>query len=160
MNAILLPLLLAAAAQSDKLPPANPLPPPGSDEESVMRPVNALFAAIGTGNGAAMMPLLRDGGGATAANEKEDGTRTVTHFAWPDFTVRFKPGGPRLEERLYDPAIEIDGDIAYVWGRYNFYIDGKLHHCGYDHFDLVRDNGSWKIQNITWSSRTPGCEAA
>jgi len=27
-----------------------------------------------------------------------------------------------------------------------------------DHFDLVRENGAWKVQNVTWSSRTTGCE--
>ncbi|MFX8926085.1 hypothetical protein ABTN20_19705, partial [Acinetobacter baumannii] len=63
----------------------------------------------------------------------------------------------RYEERLSDPAIEIDGGIAMVWGRCTFLIDGKVHHCGYDHFDLVRDGGTWAIQNLTWSSRTTGC---
>ncbi len=154
---ILLPLLLQITPVQP-MPKGTGLPPPQSEEESAMRPVNALFAALGASDAAAMVPLLRVGGGATVAAENPDGTRTVTHLNWADFTARLKPGGPRLEERLYDPAIEIDGDIAYVWGRYNFYIAGKLHHCGYDHFDLVREGGQWKIQNITWSSRTTGCE--
>lgn len=157
MPLFLLPLLLQTTP-IQPLPKGTGLAPPVSEEASVLRPVHALFAAISAGDGGAMLPLLRDGGGATVATEKDDGTRVITHIAWPDFTARFKPGGERLEERLYDPAIEIDGDIAYVWGRYNFYIGGKLHHCGYDHFDLVRENGSWKIQNLTWSSRTSGCE--
>ncbi len=55
------------------------------------------------------------------------------------------------------PAVEIDGDIAMVWGRYVFLHDGKPHHCGIDHFDLVRTEGAWRIVNATWSSRTTGC---
>jgi hypothetical protein len=26
-----------------------------------------------------------------------------------------------------------------------------------DHFDLVRENGAWKIMNLTFSSRMMGC---
>ncbi len=157
MPLILLPLLLQITP-TPPLPKGTGLPPPQTEEAQVMRPVNALFAAIAARDGRAMIPLLRDGGGATIATEKADGTRAVTHQGWAELTARFTPGAERFEERLFDPAIEIDGDIAYVWGRYNFYIDGKLHHCGYDHFDLVRESGNWKIANLTWSSRTTGCE--
>ncbi|OYY71694.1 nuclear transport factor 2 family protein [Sphingomonas sp. 28-63-12] len=156
-------LLLAAAAQITPTPPlpkGTGLPPPAiiDDSTAVMTPVNALFAAIAARDGKAMAPLLLDGGTATIAAEKADGSRTVTRVGWADLTGRFAPGAERFEERLYDPAIEIDGDVALVWGRYDFYVNGTLHHCGYDHFDLVRDGGRWKIANLTWSSRTTGCE--
>jgi len=32
--------------------------------------------------------------------------------------------------------------------------------CGFDHFDLVRENSVWKVMNLTFSSRTGGCPAA
>ena len=67
------------------------------------------------------------------------------------------PGAERYEERLISPAVEIDGDIAMIWGHYVFLIDGNRRHCGTDHFDLVRKDGGWKIVNATWSSRTTGC---
>ena len=71
------------------------------------------------------------------------------------------PGeGPALEERLVGaPAIEIDGDIAMVWSPYVFLVDGKLSHCGTDHFDLVREAGQWKVLNITWTKRKTDCPA-
>jgi hypothetical protein len=31
--------------------------------------------------------------------------------------------------------------------------------CGFDHFDLVREEGAWKVINLTFSSRTAGCPA-
>jgi hypothetical protein len=58
---------------------------------------------------------------------------------------------------MIDTAIEVDGDIAMVWGPYTFTVNGKVHHCGVNHFDLVRDGGSWKVLNVTWSQRTTGC---
>lgn len=155
--AALAALLLAQITPVQDLPKGTGLPPPGREEASVMTPINGLFAGLAAGDAAAITHVLRDGGSATAVDEKPDGTRSIRRIDFTAFAGRFKPGGQRLEERLSDPAIEIDGDIAMVWGRYVFLVDGQPHHCGYDHFDLVREGGSWKIANITWSSRTTGC---
>lgn len=154
---ILLPLLLQITPVQP-LPKGTGLPPPRTEEDAVMRPVNATFSAISARDGEMLRSVVREDGNLTVATEAADGSRTITHRTMAQFIANLKAGPERYEERLYDPAIEIDGDIAYVWGRFNFYVDGKLHHCGYDHFDLVRENGSWKVANITYSSRTTGCE--
>lgn len=155
---LLLPLLL-------QVTPVQPLPKgtgqplaPAAEAGAVMAPVNALFAAIAARNGEAMRPYAREDGNIFIAIENADGSRKLVRRPLGEFFTGMKPGPEKYEERLYDPAIEVDGDVALVWGRYNFYIDGKLHHCGYDHFDLVREGGQWKVANITYSSRTTGCE--
>ncbi|MBX9731288.1 MAG: nuclear transport factor 2 family protein [Sphingomonas sp.] len=154
----LLPFLLQITP-TPPLPKGNPTPPPApiSEFSGVMAPVDAVFAAIAARNGEMLRQIVREDGNLFVASEAADGTRKITHRPMTEFITGMKPGPERYEERLYDPAIEIDGDIALVWGRFNFYIDGKLHHCGYDHFDLVREGGNWKIANITYSSRTTGC---
>ncbi|CAN5236748.1 hypothetical protein BH10PSE14_BH10PSE14_43740 [soil metagenome] len=158
---MILPLLLLAA----QITPVQPivkgtaLPPPGSEEAGVMVPVNGLLAGIAARDGQAMAKYLRADGNATVATEKPDSTRTITHITAADLLARFTPGPEKYDERLTDPAIEIDGDIAMVWSPYTFAIDGKVHHCGVDHFSLVREAGSWKIANLSWSSRTTGCAA-
>ena len=154
---LILALLAAQMATQPPLLKGTALPPPGTDEAQVMVPVTALLAAIGARDAAAIGRTLRPDATTTTATE-QGGTATITHKTRDEFLARFGSGAQRLEERLSDPAIEIDGNIAMVWGRYTFLIDGKVHHCGYDHFDLVRDSGGWKIQNLTWSSRTTGCE--
>ncbi len=157
ISVLLLPLFLQITPVQP-LPKANPSPPPVREETGVMAPVNALFAAIAARDGQAALATAIDGASATTATEAPDGTRKITRRAWADFAAGLKPGPEKFEERLFAPAIEVDGDVALVWGRYDFYVGGKLHHCGYDHFDLVREGGHWKIANITWSSRTTGCE--
>jgi len=155
----MIPFLLAALAlQSDRLPPANPLPPPGGEEAAVLAPINAMFAGLLARDPAAILAQVRPDGSATVAEERADGTRTVRRLGWQQFAAGIKPGPERLEERIYSPAVEIDGDVAMVWAAYDFRIDGKLSHCGYDHFDLVRESGRWRILNVTWSSRTIGCD--
>ena len=122
-----------------------------------MAPIQGLFAALAARDGEAMMSYFRAEGGGAVAVEQPDGARSYRHMSWADFTSGIKPGPEKYEERLSDVAIDIDGDIAMVWSPYVFTIDGKPHHCGVDHFDLVREVGRWKILNITWSQRTTGC---
>ncbi|WP_240320667.1 nuclear transport factor 2 family protein [Sphingomonas crusticola] len=123
-----------------------------------MAPIKAMFAGLAARDGAAILAQTRTEGGATVANEKPDGSRSIRHLTWAEFAGGIKPGPERYEERISDPAIEIDGDIAMVWAPFTFLIDGKVHHCGVNHFDLVREQGAWKVLNVTWSSRTTGCE--
>jgi hypothetical protein len=149
-------LALAALSPATKLPPAEALPPPASDEQAVLVPINQLFAAMTAKDGARILAQARADGRLTGVSET--GAKSST---WSEFAGGFKPGeGPALEERLVGaPAIEVDGDIAMVWSPYVFLVDGKLSHCGIDHFDLVRDAGQWKVLNITWTKRKTDCPA-
>lgn len=152
LAALLIATSAIAQTTPSKLPPANPLPPPGTEEGAVLAPVQRLFAAMAGRNADAILAEVRADGRVTAVSDK------VTSVSWTEFADRFRAAGPRLEESLTgSPAIEIDGDIAMIWSDYVFVIDGKLSHCGVDHFDMVRAGGSWKILNITYSSRTTGC---
>lgn len=129
------------------------------DRAAVMAPVEATFAALAAHDGAALLAQTWGMGGATIAAEREDGTRNVRQLTWQQFADAIKPGPEALEEKLGDTIMRVDGDIAVVWGRYTFRIDGKMHHCGMDHFQLTRIEGQWKITNISWTTRTAGCGA-
>ena len=150
-------LALAAQTTSTRLPPAGPIPAPSADEQQLMQPVNAVFAGIAARNPAAIGAELAPGGSATIVTERQDGSRTIQRSSWPEAIAHFRPGPEKFEERLSYPAIESDGSIALVWGNYVFLVDGKVHHCGIDHFDLVREGNGWKIANVTFSERTAGC---
>jgi Putative lumazine-binding len=165
---LLLPLLAAAllvpcaaAAQTTatpKLPPANPRAYPGPDGNAVLATVNALFAAFEAGDAAAMMGHVYPDGRVTASGRRGDGASNLRQQSWTRFAERIKPDSA-FQERIADPAINIDGDIAMVWASFVVRVGGKVSNCGVDHFDLVRENGAWKVMNLTFSSRTTGCPA-
>lgn len=150
-------LALLLALQSGGLPPANALPLTDPEAASVMAPVNRMLAAIGARSGAGVLAETRPEGAATVAVERPDGTRTIRRLTWAEFAGGIQPGPERLEERLTDVAVEIDGDIAMVWAPYVFLSDGKVRHCGTNHFDLLREGGRWRVLSVTWSQRTTGC---
>jgi hypothetical protein len=144
----------------DKLPPANPLSPPdGSDERAVLATVDQLLGGINARDSAAIAAVLRPSAGATIVTEAANGPSNVRTMTGPELLARFQPGPEAFDERISGPAVEIDGDLAMVWAPYVFRIDGKVHHCGTNHFSLVRENGTWKIAGLAWNSRTTGCAA-
>jgi len=154
-------ILLALLLQVTPVAPIEKgtgLPPPASDEAQVLAPINAMFAGLTARDPAAILAQVRPDGSATVAIERADGTRAIRRQSWADFAAGMKPGPERYVERLIGPAVEIDGDIAMVWAPYDFAIDGKVHHCGTDHFDLVREGGRWRVLNVTWTQRMTGCE--
>jgi hypothetical protein len=156
---IFLPLLLAAAAPAADKAPA---PVSASDAAAAMAPLKAWFAGIDATDATAIRAQIRvdGGGGATIAVARPDGTKLIRHITWEDYLAKIKPGEHRYHEQFTSsPMIQIDGDIAMVWGDFTLSVDGKVATCGVDHFDLVRENGAWKVQNVTWSQRTAGCPA-
>ena len=154
-------LLLALAAQttSDRLPPAGPIAAPDAQEQAVLAPINALFAGIAAHNGSAINALLVPNGGASIVTELPNGSRTVQRRSWAELVERVASSKDSMEERLIDPAIESDGSVAVVWGSFVFLVNGKLDHCGTDHFTLVHGDSGWKIADASWSNRTSGCPA-
>jgi len=148
---------LAAAAPETKLPPAQALPPPASEEAAVLTPINALFAALSAGDSAGVLRVVYPDGRVTAVGTLRTGNG-LRQESWTQFAGRLNPG-EGFQESISDPAIEIDGDIAMVWAPFVVRIGGKVGNCGVDHFDLVREGGAWKVMNISFSSRTTGCPA-
>jgi len=153
--------LLALLLQTTPVAPivkGTALPPPGTEEAAVLAPVERIFAALTAGDGAAVLAATRPDGRATVALEGPDGRRGIRQRDWASFAAGLKPGPDRIVERFTGtPAVEVDGDIAMVWGPYELTVNGKRAHCGVDHFDLVREAGAWKVLNVTWSQRTTGC---
>ena len=152
MRSMLLALLLAASA-----PPAAH-DPTESDQAAVLVPVNALFAAFEAGDAAAMLRHVYPEGRVTASGMRGDGASNLRQLSWVQFAGRVRPE-TAFQERISDPVVAVDGEIAMVWAPFVVRVGGRVANCGYDHFDLVRENGVWKVMNLTFSSRTSGCPA-
>jgi hypothetical protein len=157
----LIPVLAALAFPAAAQPPAapaaaeRPAHASGEDQRAVLAVVDRMFAALATRDSAALLAEVVPEGRATANLLGPD--RRVRSAAWPAFADRLAQGRERLAERLIDPHVHIEGDIAMIWSRYEFEIDGRFSHCGIDHFDLVRIDGRWKVLNLTWTQQTQGC---
>jgi Putative lumazine-binding len=142
------PLLLICALTSTMATsaPVSALTP---EEQAVLVPIQELFDGIAKRNGDAMKRVVLPEGGATIIRHNQ-----VLHFTLKTFCERpFPPGALSLEEKIYDPLVRIDDNIAMVWARYEVLIDGKLDHWGTDIINLVFVDGKWMIAGVLDNSR-------
>ena len=154
LAAVLVPCVVAAGNTPE--PAAVPHHDNPADVKAVLATVNDLFAAFETGDATAMLRLVYPDGRVTASGLRGDGASNLRQQTWTVFAGRIKPDAA-FQERISDPQIHIDGGIAMVWAPFVVRIGGKVSNCGFDHFDLVRENEVWKVMNLTFSSRVSGC---
>jgi hypothetical protein len=122
-------------------------------DQEVEKPVRNLFLAMKTAD----QQLLKTVFSETAILQTviKDGVKTedIDHF------ISSVSGYAKndLDERFLIKAIHTDGDLASVFVPYSFYFKGKFSHCGANSFQLVKQNGTWKIQSLIDTRRKENC---
>ena len=135
--------MIAAASFTSALQAATP------EEDAVLAPVQALFDGMAKRDAAAIQKPTLPGGGMVLMR---DGKATQMTFA--AFAERVgKPSPTHIEERIHDPLVRVDRDLAVVWAPFVFLSDGKVDHCGTDLFNLVRSDGTWLIASVADTGR-------
>jgi hypothetical protein len=119
------------------------------EEQAVLVPVKAMFDGMAKRDAAAIKEPLLPGGTMVLMRDGKPVQMTLEAFA----DRVGKPGTTQIEERIHDPLIRIDNDLAVVWAPFEFLIDGKVDHCGTDLFNLVRKDGKWLIASIADTGR-------
>jgi hypothetical protein len=139
--------LIACAIASGLL--TSPLHAALPEEQAVLAPVQALFDGMSKRDAAAIKEPTLPGGTMVLMRDGKP-----TQMTFEDFATRVgKPGTTKIEERIHDPLIRIDNDLAVVWAPFEFLVDGKVDHCGTDLFNLVRKDGKWLIASVADTGR-------
>ncbi len=125
--------------------------PPTAEEQAVLAPAQALLDGIAKRDKDLRRAQLLPGGMATLIRNGQ--TLQLPFNEFLDRLEKMSGGTQRLEERLYEPVIRIDNDIAVIWASYDFLIDGKVDHCGSDIFNMIRRDGRWLISGVADTSR-------
>lgn len=146
--------LAGLAACASTSPPA--LRAPGhADRDAVVAVIEQSFEAIATqGEEGARMweELLLDQGIMTSVARQ--GGRPVPRPRTFAEHLERTAGAAATQtylERMWDPTVLVEGDIAVVWAPYDFWIDGELSHGGVDVATLLRTEDGWKIASFAWS---------
>jgi hypothetical protein len=114
------------------------------EEQAVLAPIQAMFDGMAKRDAAAIQRPLLPGGTMVLMRDGKPSQMTFVAFA----ERVGKPGKTQIEERIHDPVIRIDGDLAMVWAPFDFLADGKVDHCGTDLFNLVRMDGKWLVASV------------
>lgn len=124
------------------------------EQSAVLAPVRAMFDGMAKYDQDAMRAVVQPEGSVALLRKGK-----VVRMTLGEFIDRIKPGKDRIEERIHDPLVRIDGDLAMVWTPYEFLINGQVKHCGTDLVHLVKMEGRWLIAGIADNSRDE-CAAA
>jgi hypothetical protein len=138
---------LTAATLASALTPSIHATTP--EEQAVLAPIQAMFDGMSSRDAAAIQAPLLPGGSLVLMRDGTPSQMTFEAFA----TRVAKPSPTHIEERIHDPLIRIDNDLAVVWAPFDFYVDGKVDHCGTDLFNLVRKDGKWLIASVADTGR-------
>jgi hypothetical protein len=142
-SAMLLALPAAVRAQDDRV--------------EVLAVVTGLFDAMARGDTAGMRTFLHPEGRIVQTGFRDETSfhrlNTVTAFLSSIGGVVAQ--GRRLEEKVFDPEVRIDDNLAQVWARYEFYVDGTMSHCGVDSYHVIRTADGWRILEIVDTQRRP-----
>ena len=103
----------------------------------MLAPIQAMFDGMSKRDAAAIKAPTLPGGTMVLMRDGKP-----TQMTFEAFAERVgKPGKAQIEERIHDPLIRIDNDLAVVWAPFDFLVDEKVDHCGTDLFNLVRVDG-------------------
>ena len=144
-----LPLILFVAGATTTALTTPLLHAATPEEQAILTPVKAMFDGMAKRDAAAIKEPLLPGGTMVLMRDGKPVQMTLEAFA--DRVGR--PGTTQIEERIHDPLIRIDNDLAVVWAPFEFLIDGKVDHCGTDLFNLVRKDGKWLIASVADTGR-------
>lgn len=125
----------------------------GGDHGAVLRATDALFQAMQARDTAALRTLMHPR--AQIVSVAATGTAVRSADEWIRGLSR---STDELIERMWDPEVRIDGDLATLWAPYDFHLGERFSHCGMDAFQFVREGGAWKMIAVTFTRRTTGCE--
>lgn len=130
-----------------------------SAEDSIKTTINTLFTAMKNADAGLLRTAFSDSALLQTISRDKDGktivkTEQVSDFAGLVATLK----KDSADERISFETIKIDGPLAIVWTPYNFYYNGRFSHCGVNSFQLVRFEGTWKIQYLIDTRRRAGCK--
>ncbi len=123
-------------------------------EQAVLAPVQAMFDGMSKRDAAAIKAPTLPGGAMVLMRDGKPSQMTFDAFA----ERAGRPGPTHVEERIHDPLVRIDNDLAVVWAPFDFLVDGKVDHCGTDLFNMVRVAGKWTIASVA-DTGTKSCPA-
>jgi hypothetical protein len=119
--------------------------------------VNRLFNEMAGHNPEGIKAIYAPEAQLAAIVKSKDGKTAVRVLSADAFSKLFAVRRGELKEDMYKPEVELFGDLAVVYGRYVFFQDGKISHCGTNAFHLVNLDGAWRIANASSTIEPQGC---
>ena len=128
-----------------------------TDREAILATVQKVFDAMRTRDTALLSQAFDSTARLVGVSTRGTPAVSLTMPSQFGAAIARAPAGDVWNERIYDPEVRIDGNVAQVWAYYTFHRNTTFNHCGVDAFMLVKVGNAWKITQLADSRRTEGC---
>jgi hypothetical protein len=115
-----------------------------ADQAAALASFQALLDGLGKRDKAAMLAQVLPGASGTFVRDGRPKQMTIEALT----DIIAKPSPDTFEERIRNPLVRVDHDIAVIWAPFQFIRNGKIDHCGTDIATLVLSEGRWLITSI------------
>jgi hypothetical protein len=150
--------LVAVAAGALSAIGARPAAAQAGDREQVLAAIDTFLVGLRTKDTTIMNRFVDSTTRMTLLRPLQGGGTRILVWTGPQFIANVTaPAGPFLDEPIRNPVVHVDGDLASVWAEYQVRIEGRVSHCGFDAFHLVRKAGRWMLLNVSDTFRRTGC---
>lgn len=131
-----------------------------SEEEAVKQVVVDFFEAFHKQDTASLRTMALPESRMESIGKDQEGKIMLRKSSYDDFLQRIAGIAPdmKFKEELTDYIIKVDGPMANAWTPYTFWINGERSHCGVNSFQMIKQDGAWKIFYIVDTRRKEGCE--
>ena len=131
-----------------------------SEEEKVKAVVETFFEGFHARDSVVMKSVFHEDPVVQTIGRTKEGETKLMHEELEKVLrgIVSIPLETNFKEVLHDYVIKIDGDMANAWTPYSFYLNDTFSHCGVNNFQLLRQNGEWKIIYLIDTRRREGCE--
>ena len=136
---------------------AAPLGAQSPEHDRAYKVVTDLFDAMRARDTSAMRAAFVPN--ASMQSLSADGVKFDSIEGWISGVGRAR-AGLVLDERLANPVVHVDGDLAAIWVDFWFFAGERFSHCGVNAFQLVRNGDAWRVFSIVDTRRTEGCQPA
>ena len=133
-----------------------------STQLEVIATIDNFFEGFHSGDTALMQSVLMDKVFVQSAYRSKQGEDVLVTDDIADLlhAIANRPEDQKWDERLLEYSVQVDGNMANAWTPYEFWFNGKFHHCGVNSFQLFHDNGTWKIIYLIDTKRIATCNPA
>ena len=128
-----------------------------ADEQAILQVVDDLFDAMRARDGETLERIFHPDTRLITAGTNADGVPEVTEIPISRFISSVLASSSYLDERIYNPVVQVNNNLGTVWVEYDFFADGEFSHCGADAFTMGKSADGWQIVQIAHTMVREGC---
>ncbi|WP_299364786.1 nuclear transport factor 2 family protein [Winogradskyella sp.] len=133
----------------------------GSEKENVKATIVKFFDAFHKQDTVALKAMAKGDIKIQSVLVNKEGKSILQESSYEKFikSIASIPKENTFEEKLLDFSIQVDGIMANAWTPYEFWYKGNFSHCGVNSFQLIKEDGEWKIIYLVDTRRREGCKS-